>query len=150
MTDETRQTYREFAKEANNLARELGALSTSSVVDAVTVFSRLGLDLEDATFMARQASLLANVGLMSIDEASRALVSSAKGFGLEMSATSNDIIASIDAINEVGNRYAVSQKDLTEALRRSAASLRVAGNDINESIALITAANAVNLYSGLC
>lgn len=41
------------------------------------------------------------------------------------------------------NNYAISSEGIGEALRRSAAALSAAGNDIDQSIALITASNTV-------
>lgn len=49
----------------------------------------------------------------------------------------------VDKFNEVGNNYAISSQGLGEAMQRSAASLALAGNTLDESLALVTAANEV-------
>ena len=49
----------------------------------------------------------------------------------------------VDRFNEVGNRFAISSKGVGDALVRSASALAAAGNSLDESIALVTAANNV-------
>ena len=49
----------------------------------------------------------------------------------------------VDKFNEIGNNYAISSQGLGEAMQRSAASLSLAGNTLDESLALVTAANEV-------
>lgn len=48
-----------------------------------------------------------------------------------------------DILNNVGNNFSISTEGLATALQTSAAALKVAGNDINEAVALITAGNAI-------
>ena len=49
----------------------------------------------------------------------------------------------IDRFNEVGNNFAITSAGIGEALQRSASALYAGGNTIDESIALVTAANSV-------
>lgn len=49
----------------------------------------------------------------------------------------------VDKFNEVGNNFAISSKGVGDALVRSAAALASAGNSLDESIALVTAANTI-------
>lgn len=49
----------------------------------------------------------------------------------------------VDKFNEVGNNFAISSTGIGEALLNSASALHAAGNTLDESIALITAANEV-------
>ena len=62
-----------------------------------------------------------------------------------MSAAYQDLekIEIVDKLNYIGNNFAISTDGLATALQNSASALKTAGNDINESIALATAANAV-------
>jgi hypothetical protein len=46
-------------------------------------------------------------------------------------------------MNKIGNDFSVSTSGLSEALQRSASALKVSGNDLAESVALITAGNQV-------
>jgi hypothetical protein len=63
----------------------------------------------------------------------------------EMNGMSNSDFAMsiVDKFNEIGNNFAISSGGIGEALERSASSLMAANNTIDESIALITAANTV-------
>lgn len=62
-----------------------------------------------------------------------------------MSAAFDDLdkIQIVDKLNEVGNNFAISTDGLATALQSSASALKTAKNDLDESIALATAGNAV-------
>ena len=79
--------------------------------------------------------MYSNVGDLDIETATNDIVSAMKAFRIEAS----DAIKIVDSFNEVGNNYAVSAQQIGEALQNSASSLVVAGNDIDQSIAMITA-----------
>lgn len=49
----------------------------------------------------------------------------------------------VDMFNEVGNNFAISSAGIGEAMQRSAAAMASANNTIEETIALITAANTI-------
>jgi hypothetical protein len=49
----------------------------------------------------------------------------------------------IDRFNAVGNNFAITSAGIGDALQRSASALYSAGNTIDESVALVTAANSV-------
>ena len=49
----------------------------------------------------------------------------------------------VDKMNEVANNYSISSGGIGEALQRSASSMAAANNTIDETIAMITAANEV-------
>jgi TP901 family phage tail tape measure protein len=73
----------------------------------------------------------------TIDEATESLVA--------MSAAYDELekIEIVDIMNQIGNNYAISTDELSRALQKSAGTLKVAGNDIYEAAALVTAGNAV-------
>lgn len=140
VTSETEATYSKFLKGASKDAVTLGT-TISNLIDATSTFSRLGYSLPDATELGRVATLYFNVadGVASIDVASQDIVSSMKAFKLQAS----DAIGIVDSLNRVGNEFNITSGGLGEALRRSASALAEANNDINQSIALNTAANNV-------
>ena len=76
---------------------------------------------------------------MDIDSAVNAIVSTMKGMSLD----ADDAGTIVDVINEAGNKFALNSEDLAEGLRIGAASLKIAGNDLYESSALITAGTEV-------
>ena len=49
----------------------------------------------------------------------------------------------VDALNEVGNNFAITSRGISEALFRSSAALSAANNEFSESIGMIVAANEV-------
>lgn len=49
----------------------------------------------------------------------------------------------IDKLNNIGNNFSISTSELAESLQRSAGTLKVAGNSIDEAIALTVAGNQV-------
>lgn len=142
VTDETSESYREFEIEANKIANTL-ATTTVDVINSTTEWARLGYSLKQATALAKEAIIYANVGDMGIEEANQALISAIKGFGIQVDEEGKNVRKIVDLYNEVGNKFAISSEGIGSALQRSASSLASAGNTIEESVALITAANTV-------
>lgn len=142
VTDETSESYRKFEIEANKIANTL-ATTTIDVINSTTEWARLGYSLKQATALAKEAIIYANVGDMGIEEANQALISAIKGFGIQVDEEGRNVRKIVDLYNEVGNKYAISSEGIGSALQRSASSLASAGNTIEESVALITAANTV-------
>lgn len=140
VTDLTSKEYIDFEKTAANTARKTGAL-LSDTINATADFARLGFDIGDAHSLAEAALVYKNVGdgISTIDVATESLISTIKAFGIE----ANDAMFIVDKFNEVGNNFAISSSGIGEALSRSASALSAAGNDIDESIGLITAMNSV-------
>lgn len=140
VTSETDATYRKFLDDAGARAQKLGATLTD-VVTATADFARLGFSLDEASGLADAAIIYKNVGdgISDISTASESIISTMKGFGMEAS----EAMAIVDRFNEVGNNFAITSKGIGDALVRSAAAMDSAGNNIDETIALITAANTV-------
>lgn len=140
VTEETETTYDNFLSKAGTRAKELGA-SVADVVTATADFARLGHVLPDATQLADAAIVYKNVGdgITDISSASESIISTMQAFGVEVGAA----MSIVDKFNEVGNNFAISSKGIGDALVRSASALAAAGNTLDESIALITAANEV-------
>lgn len=141
VTSESRETLNQFGFEANSVGRELAKTSVD-VINATTEFARLGYSLQQSTQLAKQALLYSNVGDIGVQEASLAIISAVKGFGVEVDSTGRNVQKIVDIYNEVGNNFAISSAGIGEAMRRSSASLYSAGNTMEEAVALITAANS--------
>lgn len=134
VTDETSKSYNNFLKEAGTRAEALGTTMTD-LISSTADFAKLGYSLKDAAILAENAIMYSNVGDLDIQTATSDLVSATKAFGIE----AENVTKIVDSFNEVGNNYAVSAQQIGEALQNSASSLVVAGNDIDQSIAMITA-----------
>ena len=140
VTDETDATYNAFLDRAVVRAKELGA-TLADTVTATADFARLGYNIDEASELADAAIVYKNVGdgIQDISEASESIISTMQAFGIE----AKDAMGVVDRFNEVGNNFAISSQGVGEALLRSAAALAAGNNTLDESIALITAANTV-------
>lgn len=140
VTDETDTTYKKFLTTASQTAGQIGS-TVKDFTNATADFARLGYNIEQASDLAKAASVYYHVGddLSDIGEASDSIISTMHGFGIEAENAMNIV----DKFNEVGNNFAISSSGIGQALLRSASALSEAGNTIDESIGLITAANSV-------
>lgn len=138
VTDETSETYRKFASDAGDAAVKLG-VSVTEIMNSTADFVRLGYSLKDAFTLSKTASIFKNVSYTDIGTATKDIVSTMKAFKIEAKDSTNII----DKLNEVGNRFSISSAGLGEGLKHSASSLATANNTLDESLALITAANEV-------
>lgn len=140
VTNETGETYNKFLENASTRAKQIGA-SLSDVVNASADFARLGYGLEDAAKLADAALIYKNIGdgIEDVTTASESIISTMQAFGIEAS----NVMSIVDKFNEVGNNFAISSAGIGEAMQRSAAAMASANNTIEETIALITAANTI-------
>lgn len=140
VTDETEATYSKFLDTAAVRAKAIGA-TISDTVNATADFARLGYSIVDASVLADAAIIYKNVGdgIEDVSQASESIISTMKAFGVEAA----DVMTIVDKFNIVGNEFAISSTGIGEALLNSASALAAAGNTLDESIALITAANEV-------
>lgn len=120
-------------------AKELGD-TIDDVIKVTSDWARLGYNVDEAEELARVTTLFKNVGdNMSAEDASSFMISTLKGFEME----ADQAMDIADKFNEVANNFAIDTMGIGDALQRSAASFNAANTDLNESIALITATNAV-------
>ena len=140
VTDETSTVYAKYLDDASVRAKKLGA-TIADTVTASADFARLGYTLDEAAQLADAALVYKNVGdgIEDVSQASESIISTMKAFDIE----AENAISIVDKFNEVGNNFAISSEGVGEALRRSASALAAGNNTLDESIALITAANSV-------
>ena len=90
--------------------------------------------------MAESALVYTNVGdNVDVETGSESIISPMKAFGIE----ANNTMSIVDKFNEVGNNFAITTAGIGDALQVSASAAAEAGNSLDETIALITAANTV-------
>lgn len=146
VTDETNASYNKFLTNAADKAKEIGT-TIDGLVSSTADFARLGYDFADAQGLAQVANIYAVVGdeINGVEGATESLVSTLAAFKHEMNGMDDaDFALSIvDKFNEVSNNFAISSGGIGEALKRSASSMAAANNTLDETIALITAANTV-------
>jgi hypothetical protein len=146
VTNETDAAYNKFLKTASSRAKELGT-TVDGLVDSTANFAKLGYGFGESQELAEIANIYAVVGdeIEGVEQATESLVSTLAAFKNEMNGMSDSDFAMsiVDKMNEVSNRYAISSGGIGEALQRSASSMAAANNSLDETIALITAANTV-------
>ncbi|MDY4495010.1 MAG: phage tail tape measure protein [Erysipelotrichaceae bacterium] len=140
VTDETATSYSNFLKGAGSTAKEIGT-TISDLVSSTADFAKLGYSFSDSQELAKVANIYSVVGdeIDSIDTATKSIISTLTAFHIE----ANDAMSIVDKFNEIGNNYAISSGGIGDALERSASSMAAANNTLDETIALITAANTV-------
>lgn len=140
VTDETDASYEAFLSNAADKAVQIGT-TYADFVDSTASFARLSYNMEDASQLSEVANIYAVVGdeVDGIEGATNSIISTMKAFGIEV----DDTMSIVDKFNEVGNRFAISSGGIGEAMMRSASAMAEANNTIDESIALIVAANNV-------
>ena len=146
VTNETDASYNQFLSNAASRANELGT-TIDGLVSSTADFSRLGYSFEESQGLAEVANVYAVVGdeLEGVEDATQSLVSTLAAFKSEMGSLDESEFAMsiVDKMNEVSNNFAISSGGIGEALQRSASSMAAANNSLDETIALITAANTV-------
>lgn len=140
VTAETQIRYDLFLKNAISRTKQLGSALTD-IVQATADFAKLGYSISEAEKMADAAVIYRNVGdgTQDISEASESIIATMQAFGVE----ADNVMTIVDKFNEVGNNFAISSSGIGDALLRSAAAMHSAGNTIDETIALATAANTI-------
>lgn len=139
VTDETDSTYDSFLQNMSKTASVVGS-TVSELTTMAAEWARLGYNIEEAGKLAESTAILLNVSEFdNATEASEALISTMQAF----SYTADESQHVVDILNEVGNNYAVSSDELATALQDSASALMEGGNSLEQSVALIAAANKV-------
>ena len=144
VTDETDETYSKFLDNMHNVSMELGTQS-DKMVDAVTSWAKTGKSLEEASKLAENTIMLTKVGdIDDVDTAQQYMLPALKAFNIE----AENSIRLIDEYNNVSNNMATTVEDIGEAMSKSASSMGIAGNSLEQTIALIAAAEAQTQLSG--
>lgn len=137
VSNESAQSLKNFQKESFSTADSVGTTSLA-LQDAIATWMRLGESLDQAKESAKDATVLLNVSeFENIDEATDSLVAMSQAY------KELDKMEIIDVLDKIGNEYSISTDQLSTALKDSAAVLKTQGNDLAESVALITAGNAI-------
>lgn len=146
VTNETDASYNQFLTNAASRAKALGT-TIDGLVASTADFARLGYGFEESQGLAEVANIYAVVGddINNVEEATQSLISTLTAFKDEANSLSDSDFAMsiVDKMNEVSNNFAISSGGIGEALQRSASSMQAANNSLDETIALITAANTV-------
>lgn len=139
VTEATGRQLDNFLESAGKRSVDLGA-SLTDYINAVSEFSRLGKNLDEAQKLGELATTYKTVAEdLDIKTASQSLISTMQAYS-NMGVQAEEIV---DKFNYVGNNFAISSADIGVSLQKSAASLNAAENSLAESIGLITAGNEI-------
>lgn len=139
VTNETSVEYDAFLQKMSKTASVVGS-TVAELTTMASEWARLGYSMEEAGKLAESTAILLNVSeFEDATTASEALISTMQAFQY----TADESQHVVDILNEVGNNYAVSSDGIATALQDSASALMEAGNNLEQSVALVAAANKV-------
>lgn len=144
VTNETEETYNNFLKNMHSVALELGTQS-SAMVNATTNWAKTGKNLQEASKLAENTVLLTKVGdVENVDTAQTYMLPALQAFNIEAEKS----ITLIDKYNNISNNMATTVNDVGDAMSKSASSMSVAGNSLEQTIALIATAESQTKLGG--
>lgn len=136
VTNESDASYDSFLQSMSKTAGVVGS-TVSELTTMAAEWARLGYTMEEAGKLAESTAILLNVSeFEDATTASEALISTMQAFQY----TADESQHVVDILNEVGNNYAVSSDGIAVALQDSASALMEAGNNLEQSVALVAAA----------
>lgn len=139
VSDATETQYSSFRDTISSTAKEI-ATTNKELLNSSADFLRLGYSLDQASDLAKNATLFVNVGDgVDITEATEDMITAMKAFDIQ----AEDSIKIVDDYNQIGNQFALSASDIGEAMKRSASALETGNNSFEQSIGLITAMNEI-------
>ncbi|MCR1960201.1 phage tail tape measure protein [Thomasclavelia cocleata] len=138
VTDETDRKYNQFLTNASSKAVELGR-SLSSLIEMTATWAKLGFSLDDSAKLSEVSAIYANVGEVDDETAVKDIVTALKSFNIE----AKNAITVVDKLNKLGNEFATDSASLGDGLKNSASALAFAGNDINQTLAMITGGSEI-------
>ena len=137
VSSESLSSLKEWQKTTFDQANTVGG-TASQIESSTAAWLRLGKSFTEAQEAAQASVELLNVSeFTSIDDATTSLVSMRQAFE---DLTYEDFI---DKLNAVGDNYSSSTDKLAQGMQNISAVLKTAGNDIDQSLALLTAAKIV-------
>lgn len=138
VTVATEAEYRNFYATANDTAKALG-VTTEAVISQTAEWARLGYTMAEAAELSKNSAIFAAISPgMDITQATDGLVSALKAFDeIDVNDSLDGIISKV---NDIGNKFAVSNKDIVEVMTRSSSAMKAANNTFEETVALATAA----------
>lgn len=157
VTDLTSQQYDKLYDNMIASAKEYGQTLTDTI-NATTDWVKAGFDdTSEALGLAELTSVYQHISDLDYDTATENLLTAYKGFESQLTSgeeisfgksfDEGDSLSAVshitDVLNELDNQFAVTSAGIGEALQRSASSMNVAGNTMEQTAALVSAAMEV-------
>lgn len=137
-TGKTREETQKLIVSYAALAKQLGA-TTLEVAEAADTWLRQGYAAQEANTLITNSTMLAKLGQMESAEASKALTSAMKGYGVEV----NRSIGIVDKFTAVDMEAAASAGDIATAMAETATSAKIAGVSMDTLIGYIATVKEV-------
>lgn len=139
VSDASNSQLTAYWDEAATSAQKYGA-AINEVINSTADWQRLGYSFEDSKELSDLTTLIQRVGdNMTQQTSSEGLISTIQGFQL----AADEAQKVVDITNEVANTQPIDTAGIFSGLQRSASTMSAANNTLEETIALITAGNAV-------
>lgn len=139
VTDASESQLTAYWDEAAASAQKYGA-AINEVINSTADWQRLGYSFDESKKLSDATTLMQRIGdNMTQESSSQGLISTLQGFQLE----ADEVSRVVDEVNEVANTQPIDTAGIFSGLERSASSMSAANNTLEETIALITAGNAV-------
>ena len=147
VTNLTGEQYAKLYDDMTESAKKYGS-QLSDIIDLTTSWVKLGFDSDISNRLAEITTMYQHVADIDTATATENLVSTYKGFQKSLDeAFGGDTAKAVeylaDIFDRLNNEYAVTAADVGAALQRSASSLQVANNTVQESSALVVGMNEV-------
>lgn len=149
---DTSAKLNEIRKQAIGIAKDVG-MASSDVQHSIASALQSGMGgMKESIEVAKQSMVLANVGDMTQESASKAVntvvksfqLSPLKSYQLEVSGVTKkttELKNAMDLMNYAGNNYAIGTDGIAEAMKRGGAVLASYNVSLEDSVGLITATN---------
>lgn len=120
-------------------AAEKSRDKVTNILSESTAYGRLGYDSELSVQLAQLTSMYSKLGDVDTSDATDAITALMKAFDLK---NADEIELALDKMIYVGNNFPISAAGLGEGLNNAASALSSAGNSLEQTLALLMAANA--------
>lgn len=134
---------KQFGDQLFDVAKQTGS-SFKNVAAAATEFSRQGLGLEETLKRTRDALILTRLSGLDVVSSTEALTAAVNSFTKE-ALTTTDVVNKLAAVDA---KFAVSSRDLSEALQRVGSSASEAGVSFDELLGIVTSVQQTTARGG--
>jgi DNA repair exonuclease SbcCD ATPase subunit len=135
--------FTQLLEEAVGTSDELSS-KLNDVLKIMGDFGRMGFGENQLVDITKTAQVLQNISDLDASSSVDTLTSAMLNFNI----AAEDSITIADKLNEVDNNYAISTKDLSDGIRKAAASAKTFGVDINQLTGYIAAIGSTTRESG--
>jgi TP901 family phage tail tape measure protein len=135
--------FTELLHEAVATSDELSSKLTD-VLKVMGDFGRMGFNESQLVDITKTAQVLQNISDLDATQAVDTLTSAMLNFNI----AADDSILIANKLNEVDNNFAISTKDLSDGIRKAAATAKTFGVDIDELTGYIAAIGSTTRESG--